>query len=168
MVSGLNGNTGDSSIKEYIDNNFAPTLDIYDKLVSKLWNVSGTSSSVDNIATSIADEKTTCWNCKIALLTASEYVRANSNISLCGSLLDLRENNVACRVDNYLYDGKSTCLLTPYKSLTWQNMIASFYGNVNNYLVDTSWDFHPAFYLSSDVSISGSGTESNPYVLLDN
>ena len=166
VVSGLNGNTGDSSIKEYIDNNFAPTLDIYDKLVSKLWNVSGTSD--DNIATSIADEKTTRWNGKIALLTASEYVRANSNISLCGSLSNLKENAVACRVDNYLYDGKSTCLLTPYKLITWQNLIATFYGDVNNYLVDTSWDFHPAFYLPSDVLISGSGTDSNPYVLLDN
>ena len=67
-----------------------------------MWNISEITYDRDTLENAIADEKKSTWNGKIALLTASEYVRANTNTSSCGTLANLKSNYSTCKSTNYL------------------------------------------------------------------
>ena len=164
-VAGLTGNTGDSSIKEYIDNTYSATLDDYSKIVSKTWNISGTTRNRDTLENAIADEKKSTWNGKIALLTASEYVRANTNTSSCGTLANLYSNNSTCKSTNYLVRSSYWWLLSPNSGnrSTVLYVNSSSFVNLSN--VSNSYGVRPSFYLCSGLTYSGKGTSSEPYYI---
>ncbi len=175
MSSFTNGNqTGtvslDSSIKEYIDGTFAPTLDDKAKIVTKTWNIAGTTYNRDTLANAIADEKKTTWSggvsgdSNIALLTASEYVRANRNEAACGTLALLLSNNSTCKSTNYLFKSSTWWLLSPHSGSHSYVLTASSNGHVGNqYAGAFVADVRPVFYLCSGITLSGSGTYDEPY-----
>ena len=162
-VAGLNGNSGDSSIKEYIDNTYKNTLDDYSKIVSKTWNISGTEYNRDTLENAIADEKKSTWNGKIALLTASEYVRANTNTSSCGTLSNLKSNYSTCKSTNYLVKSSTWWLLSPSSSNRFRVLYAFSDSNVAGGSAADSRGVRPSFYLCSGLVYSGDGSENNPY-----
>ena len=162
-VAGLNGNSGDSSIKEYIESTYKNTLDDYSKIVSKTWNISGTTYNRDTLENAIADEKKSTWNGKIALLTASEYVRANTNTSSCGTLANLYSNNSACKSTNYLVKSSSWWLLSPYSSARYSVLRVYSDSYMDSYRAINSIGVRPSFYLCSGLVYSGEGTSTNPY-----
>lgn len=164
-VAGLTGNTGDSSIKEYIDNTYSATLDDYSKIVSKTWNISGTTRNRDTLENAIADEKKSTWNGKIALLTASEYVRANTNTSSCGTLANLSSNYSTCKSTNYLVRSSNWWLLSPLSSNRTSVLGVSSYSYVSNYDAGFSFGVRPSFYLCSGLTYSGKGTSSEPFYI---
>lgn len=163
-VAGLNGNSGDSSIKEYIDSTYKDTLDDYSKIVSKTWNISGTEPQRDTLKNAIADEKKSTWNGKIALLTASEYVRANTNTLSCGTLANLYSNYKACKSTNYLANSSYWWLLSPDSSnrygVLYVGSASSVRGNFGEY---NAYGVRPSFYLCSGLTYKGDGTRTKPY-----
>ena len=162
-VAGLNGNSGDSSIKEYIEGTYTSTLDDFSKIVTKTWNISGTTYNRDTIENAIADEKKSTWNGKISLLTASEYVRANTNTSSCGTLANLYSNYNTCKSTNYLVKSSGWWLLSPYSSNHVGALYMDSYSYVSGVNVNYSYGVRPSFYLCSGLLYSGKGTSSEPY-----
>ena len=163
-VAGLNGNSGDSSIKEYIDNTYAPMLDDYSKIVTKTWNISGTTNNRDTLENAIADEEKTTWDGKIALLTASEYVRANSNTDTCGTLALLYSNYSTCKSTNYLFKSSAWWLLSPYSGDRGCVLVANSGGDVSSRTnVVNTYGVRPVFYLCSGLTLTGRGTSGRPF-----
>lgn len=164
-VNGLNGNTGDSSIKEYIESTYKTTLDDYSKIVTKTWNISGTEYNRDTLENAIADEKKSTWNGKIALLTASEYVRANTNTLSCGTLANLRSNYSICRTTNYLVKSSRWWLLSPVIGTRSSVLSVLPSSDVFGYRTYTIYGVRPSFYLSSNIHLKGDGTTISPYYI---
>ena len=156
----------DSSIKEYIDNTYSKTLTDSSKIVSKTWNISGTEYYENTIAKVIANEKKSTWNGKIALLTASEYVRANRNTTSCGTPSLLFSNYRNCKGTNYLYKSTDWWLLSPNISNRYNASVAYKQGYVADVQASTSDGVRPSFYLKSGLRFSGEGTSSNPYNII--
>ena len=161
-VVGLNGNSGDSSIKEYIEGTYANTLDDYSRVVLKTWNIGGTYFNNDNLLNTIADENMSTWNGKIAMITASEYIRANSNVSSCGTLKLFRNNNSMCLSTNYLINSTSW-LLTPSGGGDSSGLTLFSNGLVRYDLTYVERGVRPSFYLCSGLTYKGDGTSTKPY-----
>ena len=118
----------------------------------------------------VNNENNTKWLGKIALPTISEYVRANSNKELCGTLDTLNDgyNYVTCNQTNWMYGGEYWLLSALCSSQVFSvsdTGTAQAYGN-NNYINRQQNDIHPVLYLSSTVKITGGdGSENNPFVI---
>ena len=126
--------------------------------------------SVDETSTdlnyTITTENSKKWNGKVALATVSEYLRSNSRKSSCGTLILNNDNYSSCRNTTWMYINDDWWTLSPYSG----NEFASFHVNLNgtvyfNIDVGSSLAVRPALYLSSEIKLSGSGTQSNPYII---
>ena len=103
---------------------------------------------------------------KVGLATATEYLRSNSNTNFCRTIAINNQHVNTCKSTNWMFN-----------STSWWTMSASTYstsyafsvysvGNLyNSGLVAGSSGVRPAVYLSSSVKLSGSGTQSDPYVV---
>ena len=108
---------------------------------------------------------------KVGLATATEYLRSNSNTNFCRTIAINNQHVGTCKSTNWMFNGAD-----------WWTMSASAYyeaaafdvhsngalaGWPNGYDVEiyNSYGVRPAVYLSSSVKLSGSGTQSDPYVV---
>ena len=107
------------------------------------------------------------------MITVSEYLRANTNIEECGNLSINNTNITTCKTTNWMYnivpsDG-ILWTISPNPSLSARvfNVFgyASNAGYVSNNLANGSFGVSPAVYLSSDITLQGTGTELDPYVI---
>ena len=141
------------------------------QIVSKNWSI-GAITFNNNLATQINDENEAKWNGKIALITVSEFIRNNSNQSSCGSFNLINDNYSSC-VNTGWMDTNSTSLwwtLTPFSGTYYgSSYVVSIDNNgVGQHHLDgglSSYEVRPALYLSSDVTLTGSGTQSDPYTI---
>lgn len=140
----------------------------------------GVAQSILDIA--IADlmnyENSKIWNGKIALLTASEYIRANSNKSDCGEWGLVNENYNICPSTNWILR-QANCnywvLFSAIHQIYGYDMVANiadyasngqltFASGMSNTQPFMKLDVRPALYLNSNVQITGgTGTQSDPY-----
>jgi len=120
------------------------------------WNVGqvgSTSQAISTVYTTETGTKSTITG-KIGLMTASDYGYASGQTSVTLAALSSYEQ------DNWLY-GKLDLCITPYSSSEVFGVVAT--GSLNN--VD-SRAIRPVVYLDSSVYIiSGTGTESDPYII---
>ena len=138
------------------------------QIVAKDWSIGGVTDDNYNLATQITSENATKWNGKIALVTVSEYIRSNSNKNSCGSFSLINDNYNSCVSTGWMDNNEYWWTLSPsvgHPSYSFR--VVSFGAiyddtNVSNYY---GGDIHPALYLSPDVTLTGSGTQSDPYVL---
>ncbi len=134
------------------------------QIVAKDWSIGSVIEDNNNLADQINDENGTKWNGKVALVTVSEYLRSNSNKSSCGSFGSNNNNPSSCGNTNWMFNGKDWWTLAPYAVNSYYSFIVNLYGLVSeNGSVNGSRGVRPALYLSADVTLSGSGTQSDPY-----
>ena len=140
------------------------------QIVAKDWSIGAISDFDTDLVNTINMEDTTKWNGKIALITASEYVRSNSNKDSCGTMQQLLDaTNGQCKGTTWMYySGGEWWTLSPSLSYTVNFMII-VYGNSGAFNTAnrtfTAFMVRPALYLSSEVKLTGSGTQSDPYVV---
>ncbi len=139
-------------------------------IVNNTWNVGGIFGEESNpngeIELALEEEKSYKWNGKVALASASDYLDANSNQSLCNSVMLQSTNLETCVTTNWMYiPGTWWWLVSPYAYSDY----ASHEFNVNAdgilgaFNARLSGSVRPAIFLSSSLSFSGSGTQSDPY-----
>ena len=156
-----------SYLKEYFNTTYYNSLTSAAKqqIISSYWPPSGMTGKI------VKD--------KIALFTVPEYLRANSNVSQCGTGFLNSQNSSTCKNTNWIYNmifndttrsGYWVWTLT-----TWMNVDSELYGYVyrlnvpsGNFTVDLSVNansyVYPVLYLSSDIKITGgNGSQNNPY-----
>ena len=138
------------------------------QIVAKDWSIGAVTYNDNNMTNTINNENATKWNGKVALITASEYVRSNSNKSSCGTVQQLwKATSGQCKGITWMY----------YSNNHWWTLSPDsgdsngvFRVKVNNgtFYSSDAYSFYavrPALYLSSEVTLTGSGTQSDPYVV---
>ena len=141
------------------------------QIVAKDWSIGVIKWDNNNLTTQINNENATKWNGKVALATVSEYIRSNSNKSSCGSFSLINDNYNACIKTSWM----DTTSVDYWWTLTPNSKFSDIAGDaffVNSDGTSTYRDVHngysavrPALYLSSDITLTGSGTQSDPYVV---
>ena len=168
-----------ASLNTYLNGEYLNSLSDKDKIVNRDWSVGAIIRNNNDLASQIADEKSTTWNGKIGLISSSEYIRANSNSNQCGTYkLDYDNYKTSlCSLTNWMYDsipdnGGLLWTITPISGETNQVNIISdntngMYGLASSVGTNTDGLFSvcQALYLSSDINLSGDGSASNPYVI---
>ena len=139
------------------------------QIVAKDWSIGGVTYDNNDLATQINSENSSKWNGKVALATASEFIRSNSDKNSCGSFSLSVNNYRSCRYTNWMYySSNAWWTLSPYAG----NLFISFFvysdghlSSFNGRVDSDSLAVRPVVYLSSEVTLSGSGTQSDPYVV---
>ena len=158
---------GTSDLSTYLDTTYYNGLNgiAQNQIVAKDWSI-GKIADDNNLATQITNENVTKWNGKVALVTVSEYLRSNSNKSSCGTMTLNNINYSTCKNTTWMY----------YSSNHWWTLSPRAGGSSYSFFVysdcsvyfnrvNESFGVRPVVYLSSEVKLSGSGTQSDPYVV---
>jgi len=134
---------------------------------SHTWPIGGVITYNADLPAQIISENGTTWTGNIGLISVSEYLRANTNMEQCGNF-KLNENNYyICNKTNYIVP-KSDFLWTisPLKDEIHAMWSVSFEGDVMGFNANDDDSFvHPVVYLKSDITLSGSGTLDDPFVI---
>ena len=163
--------TGPSTLNTYLNGDYLSTITTnQDKIISYNWGIGGIFFENDDLVGQIENENKKTWNGKIALMTVSEYLKANTNKEQCGTF-KLNDNNYEiCKTTDYLYN------IVPSNGYLWtlsanpsnsrRVFVVYSYGGVSNNDVDDTYvAFAPTLYLTSDITLTGDGSQGNPYVI---
>ena len=177
--------TEDSSIKIYLNDDYY-TNNINEtakgQMTSHSFNIGAveklnrSGSQADSIEKNIAGEKKYTWTGNVGLANVSDILRASTN-PLCTSATASSDDYDACN-SNYLLDrGTASSLyywtINAYSygsgatsPTAWYVRASSLYAGVGYTSASYSnYAPRPVVFLKSDTTLSGSGTESDPYVL---
>lgn len=119
-----------------------------------------------SLSVAVENENATKWNGKIALPTATEYLRVNSNKSQCETEDLLKNNYNTCASTNWMVISDSWWLLYRGAAQTTYASFVNSTGSISSQNVWRSSGTIPAVYLSSDIKITGgTGTQSDLYTI---
>ena len=172
-TSGSNNWARPSSLNTYLNNTYYNGLNSTAKnqIVAKGWSIGAVTWNNNNLTTQITNENGTKWNGKVALATVSEYIRSNSNKSRCGSISlnnnDYNSNYKSCKNTTWMYNVEYWWTLSPNAGGSNRSfyVYAGSYISYGNGVNIDSHAVRPVVYLSSEVTLTGSGTQSDPYVV---
>ena len=160
----------DSEILTYLNGEYYNSLsgEAQGLIVNNTWNVGGIFGEESNpngeIELALEEEKAYQWNGKVGLINETDYLNANSNQSLCSSRMEFDSNLETCVTTDWMYiPGTYWWSLSPYAYYSYR--VYSVYGDgiVGSYNARSYAGVRPAVFLSSSLSFSGSGTQSDPY-----
>lgn len=173
----MNGSNGgevllDSSLNQYLNNEYLLYLNDSQYIVNHSWGVGGSHTSAnlvdDNLTWSelVEEENQFLWNGKIALLSMSDIYLATSNEELCGTVNQYSDNEDTCAANNYLLSIDERWWLLSPQAETYSSVYLVSYSTPEAALEPTTeLSIRPALYLSSNIHFSGNGTQVSPYVI---
>ncbi len=160
------------SINSYLNETYYSGLNLsaQSQIVKHNFNIGKVQILNNDLGAQINDENSVKWEGNIGLASASEYIRADSNISSCGTFSLVYNNR--CKSTNWMitntYDWWT---ITVSKNDVNVFSILDDGGFAYAYSSGTSphqsyIDIRPVIYLSSSVKITGGdGSQSNPYTI---
>ena len=159
-----------ASLNTYLNSTYYNNLDSTAKnqIVSSNFSIGAVTWDNNNMSTQVSNENSTLWKGQVALPTMSEYLRTNSNKSSCGTLNLYNDNAINCVSTGWMDSERWWWTLTPRSGYSYTvlrvdaNALGSISGAAEAY---SSGGVRPTLYLSSEVKLSGSGTQSDPYVV---
>ncbi len=157
-----------SDIKTYLNGEYLESITVnQDKIVPSTWSIGAVTYDNDDLAGQIADENgTQSQSASVGLITVSEYLRANTNKEQCGNW-DLTSDNIStCKTTNWLVKGTAYFLLSPYAGTSSYLFVVNSSGYLNGDAASTTRAVLPAITLSSDISLSGNGSSSDPFIIV--
>ena len=164
------------SLNTYLNNDYLNTIieKYRNKIFTSDWGI-GTISDYNNndLANQIKEENSKTWNGKIGLISVSEYLRASTNTSKCGTFGNYTNNYSECAKANWLY------IQNYYYAVISQSKYYDYYhqtkyvipfvyvnGELHLFSADVDAGVRPTLYLSSEVQITGgTGSQSDPYTI---
>ena len=162
-----------SDIKAYLNDTYLPTITTnQDKIVSHTWSIGGVTYGNSDLADQINDENgTQSQSASVGMITVSEYLRANTNTEQCGNLSINNTNRAICLTTNWMYSivpsNGYLWTISPIGSNSYSVFCVrgdtSIAGRLYYSSASLSSGVSPVLYLSSDISLSGSGTAEDPY-----
>ena len=154
-----------SDIKTYLNGEYLESITVNkEKIVPTTWSIGKVSSGNNDLAGQIASENGThSQEASVGLITVSEYLRANTNKEECGNFSLNNRNYSTCKTTNWLFKGTVYWTISPRSSNS--STVFDVYGNgsLGNGYSSNTCAVLPAITLSSDISLSGSGTSGDPY-----
>ena len=127
----------------------------------------GTVTSGNDIQDQISDEKAVTSKIKVALPTLSEYLRSNSNTSNCRTVALVNQNYNTCKNTTWMFNSDNWWTMSASAHSTGAVFDVNSYGGIDDdySVIGSRFGTRPTLYLNSNVKLSGSGTESDPYVI---
>jgi len=158
--------TEESQMAKYLNNDYYGTLseDAKGQIDTHLWNVGPLLDTNQTLETSVSQEKAYKWRGKVGLINPSDYVKATTNASCTTT----QSNNTNCNNNNYMYQSSyNWWTMSPYShinsSVVWY--VNSTDGLDNSSRVYHSGGVHPVVFIQSNITLSGTGTASDPYTI---
>ena len=159
-----------SSLNTYLNGDYYNSLNSTAKnqIVSHTWKIGPVTNDNGCLTDNVNSEGDIRWTGKVGLATVSEYLRSSSNVGMCRTFALNNDNTGTCANSNWMVNS----------SYNYWWTLSSFAGISNNvfsvnsygYIGNTSAFYaniavRPVVYLSSSITLSGSGTSSNPYTI---
>ena len=158
------------TLNTYLNGEYYNGLDssIKDNIVSHTWGIGSVTEDNDDLLAQIASEQGTTWNGNIGLIAHSDYLRANSDMTNCGTAKTNFENYEICRNTDWMYiSGSYWWIISPtsgHSSAVWHVIdVGAFEGILAR---NSATAPRPAAYLKSDITLSGSGTSLDPFKIV--
>jgi len=157
-------------LNTYLNNDYYNSLnsDAQNLIQAHTWGVGPVTYNNTDLAGQIASENGTTWSGNIGLMSASEALRANTNIEQCGNLSLNNTNYSTCKTTNYIVP-TTEYLWTISPNADYSNYVfyVYSYGRVRTNLASNrDTGVVPAVYLKSNINLEGEGTETNPYTIV--
>ena len=157
-----------SDIKTYLNGEYLESITVNkEKIVSSTWSIGAVTYGDNDLAAQIAGENgTQSQESRVGLITASEYLRANTNKEECGNFSLNNTNYSTCKTTNWLFKGTDYWTISPNADAS--DIVFRVYidGYLSNNFADYPGAVLPAITLSSDINLSGSGTVEEPYTIM--
>ena len=157
-----------SDIKTYLNGEYLESITVNkEKIVPSTWSIGAVTDDNNDLAGQIASENgTQSQEANVGLITVSEYLRANTNKEECGNFSLNNGNYRTCRTTNWLVKGTDYWTISP--NADYSNVVFLVYrdGSLYNRSSTSTFAVLPAITLSSDISLSGSGTVGDPYIIV--
>ncbi len=138
------------------------------QIVAKDFSIGSITYNNTDLGNQVKDENSTIWKGKIALITLSEYLRTNS-IQSCNTFNLYRNNYNTCKNTTWMYINDSWWTLSSRVDTSNRvfNIHSGGHLDANGYIYagNVSFAIRPTVYLNSEVTLTGSGTQSDPYVV---
>ena len=166
-----------SSLNKYLNGEYISSLNS-ELIVNRDWSIGKMTIANNDLSNQIKNENLNSWNGKVGLMTASEYLRTNSNTEQCKTMALEIDNYELCVNTSWIYDiindEDTLYLITTIDDnspmlavvLNWTNN-SPLYG-LAGLLYSTgvvSSSVNPVIYLSPDIQLQGSGNELEPYTI---
>jgi len=159
--------TEEAQMTKYLNNDYYGILseEAKGQIDNHLFNVGPLASvSGQTLETDVNQEKAYKWRGNIGLINPTDYVRASINTG-CTNVYNGAQNPSACRTKNYLQLSETYWTISPYSGTysraVWR-VVSTYLSNAD---AATNGSVHPTLFLKSDISLSGSGTETDPYTI---
>lgn len=165
----------EASLNIYLNNTFYTNLtdNVKRIIVSHIFNVGPTDYGKNiSLSDNCVDEKKYKWKGKVGLVSVTDYVKANSNTKLCNNIYANSwhsDNLNICNKTNFIFSiskGKNWTI-TPSSDNNYGVYVIKGYNNGLNYAIgtDNNLGVAPVFFLNSNISLLGTGTSTDPYVV---
>ncbi|MCI9084525.1 MAG: hypothetical protein HFH46_02775, partial [Bacilli bacterium] len=155
----------------YLNNDYYNLLnDDKNLIISYVWNIGAVTHGNSDLANQLVEEKSKTWNGKVGLISVSDYIKANSNISECGNFSLNNSNYETCHQTNFLVKSKRFWTITAYdKIILNSSSVVYRIGETGGIGAESAGystsDILPTIYLKNTIIFKGKGTETNPYVI---
>lgn len=160
--------TRPATLNDYLNQTYINTLSDKDKVDTNLtWSIGAVTHVNNNLGNQISDENSKTWDGRIALITASEYLRTNSNKNNCETYQDVFNNYNSCKNTTWLYINDDWWTLSAYKGDSEPCIVVKASGSLSTASsANNSYGVRPTLYLKSTVKITGgTGTQNDPYTI---
>ncbi|MEI3508675.1 MAG: DUF6273 domain-containing protein [Bacilli bacterium] len=166
----------DAELNTYLNNDYYNELteEAKEQITTGAYKIGPVVITDKNLSNTVNDESNITWNGKIALATASEYVRTSNN-SVCTSV-NAYVSTSSCYNNGSTHNWLTKIMNSSTNKYSWllspdsgrSNLVFIVYsaGDLSNGSAsDTAPGVAPVVYLKSDIQLSGEGTEDNPYII---
>ena len=137
------------------------------QIVAKNYNIGAVTKENNDLSLQINNENNTTWYGKIALITASEFIRTSSNKNQCGTMKLYNTNHDhICKYTTWLKEDGLWTITPNIGNSTDIYYVHSFIAGVKTFSSSSKGTVYPTVFLSSEVQITGgTGTQNDPFRL---
>ena len=153
-----------ATLNTYLNDNYYDSLSGKSKvqMVESEYYIGGVKQDNNDTLNQILDEKSKTWTGKIGLATLSEYIRANSKTT-CDTYYKANNNN-DCIKSNWMFSPGDWWTLTPDANTNNTVLYPEWHGYFDSNITGL-YIVRPVITISSEVTLNGSGTQSDPYTI---
>lgn len=162
-----------ADINTYLNGEYLSTITSnQDRILPHTWSIGKVTTGNSDLVNQINSENgTKTQNSSVGLITASEYLRANSNTEQCGTISLNNDNTEICKTTNWLLMEENNFWTISAAENIRGDVIYINSGIIDSMKTVTEFleigkaDVFPSLYLSPDITLKGEGTEKNPYII---
>ncbi len=165
----------DAELNTYLNNDWYNTLNYGNLITFHTWHVGSVNGNETNLQISVNEEKKYTWSGKIGLMGATDYVKASTN-SACSSVSSYLLEKTCYEnsdIHNWIYkdigvDWIWTITPTVYDTFGVWLVVSNDGGRLgisdDGGVAAGANGVAPVFFLNSNITLSGTGTSSDPYI----